>query len=72
MRHKLWVLRQLIPGLAESGATLKFWWKQALPLTYWSSYLHYETVDQEVGVPQFCIWRMWLGRSFSVTHFPAV
>jgi len=41
---------------------VKWYLKQLLPLTYWTS------VGKADGRPEFVIWRMWFGRSFDVTR----
>jgi hypothetical protein len=42
---------------------LVWYLKQLLPLTYWTTYI-------EDGQRRFCIWRMWLGRSFQIIDVP--
>ena len=37
---------------------------QLVPRTYWSKY---RTDD---GQRWFCVWRMWLGRSYDILHLP--
>jgi hypothetical protein len=45
----------------------RFVWRlrQLLPLTYRT---HYGLVKDDGTVePHFCVWRMWMGRSFDIT-----
>ena len=40
---------------------MKWYLKQLLPLAYWTRYR--DGADRQ----HFCIWKMWLGRCYSVT-----
>lgn len=41
---------------------MKWYLKQLLPLTYMSEY-------KQNDKRRLCIWKMWMGRCFSVRHF---
>jgi len=55
---KFWHLRQ----------RLAWYLKQLLPLTYYTTIGR--IIDEKNTNDVFVIWRMWLGRSFSVIEFP--
>lgn len=40
--------------------------KQLVPRTYRTTYGADVTPENPTGTPTFCVWKMWLGRSYKI------